>query len=227
MSEALMLGWLVGWSGVCASGHTCLNIYVFFCMIVCLHERAHVSELILYMNGTTKLKGRVCNREIDSLMNGNRKKITLSLEIRFLVWSDQTAVCLKVPGVPSKGQNVTERWMDLGKDGWMGTCDHFWSIVDNHTEQATGLAGATPVFMIFKGKMTHTHIYPQKHSLTPKISFEDVLVQMWIHSDLHKCRLLVISLLNKRGLYQHTCSNESGATTPSLSSDIEKGHVYW
>lgn len=74
MSEALMLGWLVVCSGVCASGHTCLNICVFPCVILGLHEHAHVSELIPYVNGTTKQTGRVCKRETRSLMNGNQKK---------------------------------------------------------------------------------------------------------------------------------------------------------
>lgn len=89
-----MLGWLVVWSGVCvcASGHTCLNIRVFPCVLMGLHEHAHASELIPYVNDTTKQTGGVCNREIDSLMNGNpqkREKNLVENQVSFLVfvWS--------------------------------------------------------------------------------------------------------------------------------------------
>lgn len=42
----------------------------------------------------------------------------------------------------------------------MGEGNHFRSIVDERAEQAAGLPGATPVFMIFKGgwhACTHDH----------------------------------------------------------------------
>lgn len=50
------------------------------------------------------------------------------------------------------GAKWAKRWMAEEKElssGWEG--NHFRSIVDEQTEQAVGLPGATPVFMIFKG----------------------------------------------------------------------------
>lgn len=44
MSEGLMLGWLVGWPGVCVSTHAWICVFVGVCVHVCLSSYLIVCE---------------------------------------------------------------------------------------------------------------------------------------------------------------------------------------